>query len=605
MPNTYHVNLRDIRFALLEHLGIDALAKGEAQADLGPEEISMILDEAYRFCRGVVAPLNLASDRVGARYADGQVTTPPGFREAWIQTGQKGWVAPEFSPEFGGMGLPGVLGVVITELFIGACTAFELNRGLTKGVGHMIEAFGTKDQRARFVEKLYSGEWAGTMVLTEPGAGSHLADIRTTATRVAGADHYLIEGTKCFISAGEHDLTPNIVHAVLARLPNGPGGTKDLGLFLVPKYVVDEHGGIGERNDVACVGIEHKMGIHGSPTCVLTFGEAGACKGWLLGTEEFQGMSQMFQMMNEARIMTGLQGVALAGLAYENAKRYAQERLQGAALESAGVRQAPSVPIIRHADVRRMLLLQKSHVEGMRAMTYYTAFLADRAAIEEDEETAAGLQARLSLLTPVVKAFCSDKGFEMCSEAIQTLGGYGYTSDYPVEQCTRDARIASLYEGTNFIQAADLVGRKLLRDRGVAFSGLLDELTAWVDQHRDLPELELICARLAEAIEDLGRSARRLLERGAAGDLGSPMGAATRFLHMTAETLVGWQLGSQAAVALGALRKDLPVAEQTFYRGKVLTARFFAQNVLPGVSADARVIELQDTSLFEMPEGAF
>jgi len=602
MANTYFINQRDLDFLLFEQLGIQSLAESEKFGDFGQEDYSMIIGEAIRFATEVIAPLNQDSDRIGSTFADGEVTTPPGFIEAYKAAAENGWIGAAHSPEFGGMGLPMVMGCVLNEIFLGACTSFQLNMGLTSGVGHLIETFGTPEQQAMYAERLFTGQWTGTMVLTEPGAGSALGDARTTATPVDGEDYFLIRGNKMFISAGEHDLTENIVHAVLAKLPGDRPGTKSLGLFLVPKFVPHADGSLGEKNDVVCAGIEHKMGIHGSPTCVLNFGENDTCKGWLLGTEPYKGMRQMFQLMNEARIMTGMQGVALSGVAYENSRRFARDRAQGASLKNLGQPDAPSVPIIEHGDVRRMLMLQKCHVEGLRALAYYAAVLADKEVTATDPAEAGAAGARLALLTPVVKAFCSDKGFEMCSEAIQVHGGYGYCGEYPVEQYTRDARIAALYEGTNYIQAADLLGRKLPMAGGAPYTQLLGDIAGWAAKAADNEATKDVAGALTKAHGALGMATMELMQASGSGQLDFSLSVATRYLHMLGEVLLGWLLGQQAEIAAAALEAGATGDDVDFYKGKVLTAKFYAANVLPLVRAKAAVIANHDMSLFEMPD---
>jgi len=603
MTDTLIFNQRDLDFLLFEHLNLQQLQQSERFADFGLEDYSMILAESAKFCVGELGELNSISDRVGSRYVDGAVQVPPEYKTAWGATIDNGWFAPTMPEQYGGMALPGTMGVAIEEMQLAACTPFYLTIGLTMGVADMLLSFGTEEQKARFVEPLIKGRWAGTMVLTEPGAGSALGDIRSTATPIEGTDTWLIEGTKIFITSGDHDITENIIHAVLARIPNGPGGTKDLGLFLVPKFWVNEDGSMGEANDVACTGIERKMGLHGSPTSSLAFGEQGICRGFLLGGVPFQGMRMMFQMMNEARIKTGLQGVALASLAYQNALRYTKERAQGGAIETMG--KGPSVPIIQHGDVRRMLLLQKSHVEGMRALAYYAALLQDRAEVAGTPELAKELESRMALLTPLVKAYCSDKGFEMCSEAIQCYGGYGYTSDYPAEQFTRDVRIAPLYEGTNFIQSADLVGRKIPRNQ-LAFMVLMTEIETWADAQADNEEIAIIAKRVGAARNALMMATGELMQCAQSGDVAFPFTVSTRYLHMFAEVMVGYLLGQQALIAADALaNKDLSDSDRTFYQGRIITSRFFANNILPGVRMKAAVIKNHDTSSLDMPEAAF
>lgn len=605
MPNNCYINKRDIEFVLFEQLKIQDLQQYERFEDYGRDEYEMVISEGIKFAREVLGPMNQDADRIGVVFQDGKVTMPPGSKEAFAMGAENGWISPTMSPDYGGQGLPNVVGAALNEFMLAGCASFSLCLGSSVGVGHMIENFGTEEQKAKYIERLYAGEWAGTMVLTEPGAGTHLADVRTSAKKVEGQDYYLIEGVKCFITNGEHDLTDNIIHAVLARLPDGPPGTKGLGLFIVPKIIVNDDGSLGETNDVVCGGVEHKMGIHGSPTCVLNFGEKGQCKGWLMGTEPFQGMKQMFQMMNEARILTGLQGVALAAVAYENAVRYARERVQGVDMANFKDPEAPRVTIINHPDVRRMLLLQKSHVEGMRAMAYRAAFLDDLAKACGDEEQARQYENRLSLLTPLIKAYCSDKGFEMTVEAIQVFGGYGYCGEYPVEQYSRDAKIASLFEGTNFIQSADLVGRKMNLDGGAVFQALLGDIETFIEEHKGTAELAEICERLSEAKGALLEATMELMNASMGGDLAFPMSVSTRFLHLFSEVVMGWCLGEQAAIASAALSNGVTDGDADFYQGKIVSARFFAQNILPGARMKAEVIKLGDRSAMEMPEAAF
>ena len=604
MANFFHTNRRELEFLLFEHLKIQDLEASERYSDFGRDDYSMMVDEAIRFCTEVVAPLNEDADRIGARFEDGKVISPPGFVEAFKATAENGWCAASQSPDYGGMGLPEVMGVFVQEMFLGACTAFQLNMGLTTGAGHLIESFGTDAQKALYVERMYAGQWAGTMVLTEPGAGSDLNRIRTTATPTDREGVYTIEGTKSFITAGDHDLAPNIIHLVLAMMPDGRPGTRSLGLFVVPKIRVGDDGSLGEANDVSCTGIEHKMGIHGSPTCSLAFGENGGCEGQLLGTVPYQGMKQMFQMMNEARIMTGMQGIALASVSYENARRFAQDRVQGSDISKAKTGPG-AVPIIRHADVRRMLLTQKAYVEGMRALAYNAAYVVDQERTATDDAARVALGDRLALLTPIIKAYCTDSGFLMCSEAIQVFGGYGYCGEYPVEQATRDARIAPLYEGTNFIQAADLLGRKLPRNGGAAFQQLMAEITEFADENAKIPSLASIADMVAKARDATLGAVGTLMQSTGSGDFEFPMSVATRFLHMLGELFVGWQLGVQARLAHDALQAGASGDDTVFYEGKIITARFFAANVLPGVRMKSAVIRAQDKSAMEMPEAAF
>ncbi len=601
--NTYEVSRRDQNFVLYEQLGIERLLETERYKDFSKDDFDLIIAEAETFAKEVIGPLNQDGDRLGVVFEGGEVKVPQAFHDAYKLAREAGWIAPAHSPELGGQGLPYVVYMCISEMFLGACTSFMLYMP-GPGVGHLIENFGLDWQRDLFCPKLYSGEWQGTMCLTEPQAGSAVGDIRTKAVR--HGDHYLIEGTKCFITSGNHDLTPNIVHAVLARVEGAPPGTKGISLFIVPKYLVEGDGKIGAFNNVVCGSVEHKMGIKASATCVLNFGDGGPCVGYLMGDKENVGMRQMFQMMNEARIATGLQAIALAGAAYENAARYAKERIQGVEIAHMRDPNAPRVPIIKHADVRRMLITQKAYVEAMRAFAYRLAFFVDMAEGSKEEEKRAYYQGMVDLLTPIVKAYCSDKGFEMTSVAMQCFGGYGYCQEYPVEQYCRDSRIAMIYEGTNFIQAADLVGRKLNLQGGVLMQRFIEEINAFVERARAVEEVRELVERLDEAKNTLLETTMKLGEFAMAGEVDYAMLVATRYLHLFGDVVMARELVEQAAIASRKL-KDLPEgnADRAFYLGKRYTAEFFVRNILPEVAMKAAVIAAHDRSAIEIPEEAF
>ncbi|HCU23934.1 MAG TPA: acyl-CoA dehydrogenase, partial [Deltaproteobacteria bacterium] len=434
----YKVNYRDVEFNLFDYLKIQELGRAEKYAGYGRDEYSAILSEALKFALKEIDPLFKKSDQVGCRLEKGQVTAPPGFKEAYAHFAANGFIGMDTPATYGGMGLPESLTMAATEFFAGACVAFSMYSGLSRGAAHLIEVFSGEELAKRFVPNMYSGRWGGTMCLTEPQAGSAVGDLATTA--VQEASHYKIKGNKIFISSGDHDLTENIVHMVLARIEGDPAGTKGISLFIVPKFRIKPDGSRGEPNDVKTVNIEHKMGIKGSSTCTLSFGDNGNCIGYLLG-EPRKGMAMMFQMMNEARIACGLQGAAVASTAYENALDYAKTRTQGG-----------KTLIIDYPDVRRMLTTMKAYTEGMRALLLYSAYLDDQAEVEKDPVLKEKYEGRLSLLTPVCKAYCSDLGFRVTELAIQVYGGYGYISEYPVEQYMRDVKISSIYEGTNGIQ---------------------------------------------------------------------------------------------------------------------------------------------------------
>jgi alkylation response protein AidB-like acyl-CoA dehydrogenase len=588
----------------------DLLGRGPF-ADFDQDTMSMMVDEAERFSREVLAPLNEASDRIGARFEDGVVTTPPGFKQAFKAYAESGWISLAGDPQYGGMGAPVMLEAATGELFEVGCLAFNLTRLLTSGAANLIRSFGTAEQKQKYMSRMYSGEWAGTMCLTEAGAGTDVGASRTTA--VPEGDHYLIEGEKIFITSGDHDLASNIVHAVLARTPDAAKGTRGLSLFIVPKFRSDEAGNLGEANGVKALRIEEKMGIHGSPTCVMGYGQDAPCHGYLLG-ELGGGMRQMFQMMNEARLMVGMEGAAIGNAAYLQAREYSAERIQGG---DATRRKSGRVAIIEHPDVRRMLLWQKAHAEGVRALGYYTAMLVDRAHVESAEgnaEAAAATSAMASVLTPIIKAYGSDIGFLVADSALQCHGGYGYTNEYPAEQFVRDVRISRIYEGANGIQALDLVGRKLGLHGGADARACLDAFSAMAEEARQVGLNEV-----ADAVDAaLSAVAEVAMGFATASNPVQPLLSAYGFLELMGEASVGALLAQQAALATTALSgiaasRGLPAGddkalqelaqddeETAFYWGKVMNARFFAAQVLSLSPARAARALKADTSAMDI-----
>jgi len=423
-------DLRDIKFVLFDQLNLDPLLASERFSDFTREDLEMILDEGYKFAREVLGPVNAAGDREGCTYnaADKSVTVPKAYHEAFKLFNENGWTSLSNSPEFGGQGAPQCLMIAACDSFFGANISINLGALLTTGAAHLIETWGTDELKQIYCEKMYRGQWSGTMCLTEAQAGSDVGASSTKAHKEG--DHYLIEGEKVFITFGDSDLTENVIHAVLARTDGAPRGTKGLSLFVVPKFRVNADGSVGEFNDVICSGIEHKLGIHGSPTCTMVFGSDGKCHGWLLG-EEGGGMRAMFQMMNEARISVGLQGVGIGNAAYQAALGYAKERLQGSDIKNFKDPEAPKVPIIKHPDVRMMLLRQKAYCEGMRSMLIFAAYCEDMAGVTKDEAEREKFHGLTEIMTPICKAYCSDMGFRVTEWALQTYGGYGYISEYP------------------------------------------------------------------------------------------------------------------------------------------------------------------------------
>jgi len=569
----YTAPLADMRFALEEIAGISEIAQlpgcEQASADL----VEAILEEAGKLASGVLAPLNRVGDKEGSRLENGVVRTPDGFKEAYRQYVEGGWNALPFEPEHGGQGLPMVLATAVLEMWNAANMGFALCPLLNVGAVEALTAHGTAEQQRLYLPKLISGQWTGTMNLTEPQAGSDVGALRTRAAR--DGDHYRITGQKIFITYGEHDMAENIVHLVLARLPEAPPGTKGISLFLVPKFLVNGDGSLGARNDVRCVSLEHKLGIHASPTCVLAYGDSGGAVGYLVG-EENRGMECMFTMMNNARLNVGLQGVAIAERAYQQARDFARQRVQGRPVTA---KTAGTYPIIHHPDVRRMLLMMRAQTEAMRALAYYTAGAIDRARHHPLSETRARQQRRVDLLIPVVKAWCTDLGVEIASTGVQIHGGMGFIEETGAAQHLRDARIAPIYEGTNGIQANDLVGRKLLRDRGEAARELLADLRAIADRSESAmgEDFAAITAMLGAGIDALEDATAWMVATGGA-DLPRALAGSAAYLKLMG-IVVGGALLAQGALA-AKTRLAASASDTAFHQAKLATARFFAEHVL-------------------------
>ncbi|HDH96353.1 MAG TPA: acyl-CoA dehydrogenase, partial [Proteobacteria bacterium] len=501
----YKVDERDVRFVLNEYLKVGDLTKYPRFDGFSAEDFDMVITEALKFAQTEIAELNEESDSVGARFEDGKVLMPEGFHRVYKTFGENGWIGIAAPPDLGGQGFPFSVAMAAWEFFSGACCAFTLTPHLTAGAADLIATFGSDELKQIFCEKMYSGVWAGTMDLTEPQAGSDVGAIRTAAKPLdPDKGLYKIVGNKIFISGGDHDLTENIIHLVLARIEGAPKGIWGVSLFVVPKYRVNPDGSIGEFNDISCISIEEKMGIHGSPTCVLNFGDNDNCIGQLVG-EPHKGIKYMFLLMNEARLFVGLQGVSLAATAYMNALDYAKERIQFRHLKDDRAHDAPPVPIIEHPDVRRMLMFMKSVSEATRAMLYKAAYHHDIAHASEDEKEREYHQDMVDLLTPICKAYGSDMAFRVTEYGIQVFGGYGYCREYPMEQYCRDVKIASIYEGTNGIQALDLLGRKLTLKKGQLFMSYMQELAGFIDSNTDHPKLAKYVKKLADARDVLAQ----------------------------------------------------------------------------------------------------
>ncbi|MCG8420997.1 MAG: acyl-CoA dehydrogenase [Proteobacteria bacterium] len=601
--NRYKADLRHVRFLLFEQFRLQDMLGKAPYSDWSREDVDMVLDELYKWTCEVLGPLNAAGDAQGCTLQDGKVKTPKGFPEAWRSLYEAGWRSLAVSDEFGGQNGPYTLHTLMEEFCSGANTAFTMYAGLTHGVAELIAEHGTPEQRSTYCSKLFNGEFSGTMCLTEPHAGSDVGANSTRATPI-GDGKYKIEGTKIFISGGDADVAGNVIHTVLARTEDAPSGTRGLSLFIVPRDRLDGSG----SNDVSVTGIEHKMGINGSSTCMLTFGENGECIGELIGTEEQRGIRQMFFLMNVARIGVGIQGLSVASSAYLNALEYAKERRQGSNIRSWKDADAPRVPIIEHPDVRRMLIDMKSRVEGIRALAIKLAMHIDKArAIQDsDPDAAAYHQGQVDLLVPILKAYGSDQAFAICATAIQVLGGAGYLKDHPIEQYTRDAKIFSIYEGTNHIQALDLVGRKLGKHGGATYQAFAKDVNAFVSGHKEHPEIGDAVVELGSAVEALSGTAMRFLGWFRSRRVDMVPLAANRFLEMMAETTVAWLLLEGAVIAEKASAELAEShADKAFYAGRKYAAVYFARNVLPGVRHKAQILSGEDTSVLDIPEAAF
>jgi alkylation response protein AidB-like acyl-CoA dehydrogenase len=602
--NQYKSNLRDLSFLLFEQFKLDELLGKPPYANWGKEEVSVVLDEAYGWAQKYLGPFNRSGDEEGCRLENGQVHVPEGFKEAWKALFEAGWRTLAVEEAHGGQAGPITLALMVEEFMSGANTAFNMYPALTHGAAEVITAFGTPDQQATYVSKLFDGTFAGTMCLTEPHAGSDVGSASSVATRRPDGK-YELRGTKIFISGGDQDMSQNIIHMVLARTPDAPAGTKGLSLFIVPKLRLE-----GGFNDVTVGSIEHKMGIRASTTAVLNFGDNGACIGELVGTTEQKGMSQMFHLMNSARIGVGIQSLAIASSAYLNALDYAKERKQGSSIKHWKDATAPRVPIIEHPDVRRMLLDMKARVEGLRALTVKLTMHLDRVhvlrAIGGD---AAGIEyhtGQVDLLVPLLKSYGSDQAFQICATAIQVYGGAGYLKDWPVEQYCRDSKIFSIYEGTNHIQAMDLVGRKLMQRGGANIQAFGKDVGQFVATHKQHATLKDSIAALGQAMEALTGAGGKFMQWFGGGKMELVPASANRFLEMMAETTIGWLLLEAAVIAeIAAVNLPADHPDRAFYEGKRYAAQYFAQNVLPGVVTKGQLIAREDRSALDIPAAAF
>jgi alkylation response protein AidB-like acyl-CoA dehydrogenase len=599
MP-TYKAPLSHYKFLLNDVLHAESLTGLPGYEDMGPDMLESVLEAAAQYCEEVAAPLNLSGDSEGCAYENGAVRTPKGFIDAYKTLREGGWTALTGDTAYGGQGLPHVVGSAFEEMMSAANMAFGMFAGLSQGAYRAIHAHGSEEQKQLYLPKLADGTWSGTMCLTEAQCGTDLGLIRTKAVP-AGDGSYKITGSKIFISAGEHDLTENIVHLVLAKLPDAPAGTKGISLFVVPKFLPKQEGGAtvaGPRNGVRCGSIEHKMGIKASPTCVINFDDA---TGWLVG-EPHKGMRAMFTMMNAARLGVAIQGLGIAEVSYQNAVAYAKDRLQGRALKGAAEPNKPADPIIVHPDVRRMLLTMKSFVEGARGLALWIGMQLDILERSPDAKAREAAEDLLALMTPILKSYFTDAGFETTNLGMQVYGGHGYIHEWGMEQFVRDARIAQIYEGANGIQALDLVGRKIPANMGRALRRFFHPVGAFLEANATDPALQEFIVPVAKAFGKLQQATVTVAQKG----LGNPdeAGAASAdYLRLFALVAMGFMWAQMAKAAAAKLASD--EGDKAFYDSQLRTARFFMARVLPEAEMRFRQVMAGGKVMMEMPVEEF
>ena len=588
----YQAPTADIQFVLNNIAGLGDILDLDVYEGMDSELISAILEESARFTAEVLAPLNKIGDEHGATCDNGKVKTAPGWQDAYSQFIQNGWNGLAFDPEYGGQGLPWLVATAVQEMWHSANMSFGLCPLLTQGAIRALENHGSPEQRELYMPRLVSGEWAGTMNLTESHAGSDLGVIRTRA--VAENGHYRITGQKIFITYGEHDLTENIIHFVLARCSDSPPGVKGISLFIVPKFLVNEDGSIGERNDLRCVSLEHKLGIHASPTAVMSYGDNGGAVGYLVGKKN-HGLHYMFTMMNLARHAVGVEGLSIAERAYQQAVSYSRERVQGNDVETK-----KRVAIIQHSDVRRMLLTMKSLIEAMRCLTYYTSSIFDLSNRHPDTIQREQYAEDLGLLIPIVKGWCAEIGNEVAYMGVQVHGGMGYIEETGAAQYLRDARITPIYEGTTGIQANDLISRKVLRDDGAAILHFIESMKESLDTLTDQDE---VC-RVVESVQSAVRQLEKTTEWVRGIGANSPrvaLAASVGYMHVFALVVAGWLMARSASSAAENLANGSDV-DQEFLRAKIITAKFFSNHILPRADAHAAGVLNSSETVLEFPE---
>ena len=592
--SSYVAPIRDMQFVIEELAGRADIAALPDTEEFSTDLVDAVLSECARLAQEVLDPLNWSGDQQGAQLGDDGVKPAEGFADAYAQFVEGGWNGLSSSTDFGGQGLPKLMGSAVSEILQSSNMSFSLCPMLTASAVEALEIHGSDEQKSQYLEKLISGEWTGTMNLTEPQAGSDLSAVAMKA--VQEGDHYRLYGQKIYITWGDHDMTDNIIHMVLARTPDAPEGVKGISLFIVPKFLLNEDGTQGERNDVYCVSLEHKLGIHASPTAVMAYGSDEGAIGYLVG-EENKGLVYMFTMMNDARLAVGVQGMAIAERAYQRALAYAKDRVQG---RPPGQKSGKRVAILYHPDVRRMLMSMKSHTEAMRALCYVAAGALDVSRRHADKGVRADALARAELLIPVVKGWCTESGVEVTSLGVQVHGGMGFIEETGAAQYFRDARIATIYEGTTGIQANDLVGRKLRMDKGAAMCGLIEDMRATLGRLKsaDNEDLQAIAKHLAAAIDTQESATDYVLAR-LQEDMASALGVSVNYLLLTGYVAGGWQM---ARAALAAANRIAAGASSSFYAAKISTARFFAEHLLPRAASLGVTIEAGTDTLMALGE---
>jgi len=593
---------KDVQFVLHEQLGVAQLGEHELFAEFNRKTVDLIIKEARNLAIKEILPTHAIGDREGVLLENGKVAVPEAFHRPWELLVEGEWVGMSEDPEYGGQGIPYAVACAANEYLVGANMGFMMYATLTHGAGLLVDTYGTKEQKRLFLKKMFSGKWTGTMLLTEPEAGSDVGAL-TTAAVPNDDGTYAIKGAKIFISAGEHNLAENIIHPVLARIEGAPEGTDGVSLFLVPKFWVNDDGSLGEFNDVVCTGVEDKLGLHSNATCSLILGENGKCRGLLLG-DKHKGVRAMFKMMNAARLAVGLQGLALAGNSYLNALDYARKRLQGRSLIDFKDKSAPSVPIIQHPDVKRMLLSMKAFTEGARSLIYYISFLEDQIKIAADETEKRRLQGMIDFLIPISKGYVTDRAFEACSTGVQIFGGYGYIQEYPQERLLRDCRITQIYEGTNGIQAMDLLGRKLGQDKGAPIKNIGAEIMKIMELAKQEEQTEPLCDLMGKALYMLNKTARYMGKNAASLRVMFAFAHATPFMEVVGDVTMAWMLLWRAVIAAQKINAGAPKKEQAFLDGQLKSAEYFITSVLPGtlgkmhglLALNGAAVEIQDAS---------